>query len=82
MLTIIAIASNTNSIKIDAMDAEVSKIMSKKMPRKISQIDIIIIIKGIFSDKEKKIISRSASNCPVHHSLSEDMEINLDIQYR
>tara|TARA_Y100001970_G_scaffold134911_2_gene166016 strand:+ start:3931 stop:4344 length:414 start_codon:yes stop_codon:yes gene_type:complete len=81
MLTIIAIASNTHGININTMEAEVSKIMSKTLPRKISQIDIIIIIKGAFSDKEKIIISRSAKNCPVHHSLNQDMIINLDIQY-
>jgi len=82
MLTIIAIAANTHSINIKNMDADVTKIMSKTLPRKISQIDIKLSIIGIFNDKSKKIIERSASTCPVHHSLNKDILINLDIKYR
>jgi len=82
MLTIIAIAANTHNINIKTMDGDVTKIMSKTLPRKISQIDIIIKITGYFNDKSKKIIERSAKNCPVHHSLNKEMIINLDIQYK
>ena len=82
MLTIIAIAANTHNIDIKTMDADIIKIMSKTLPRKISQIDIVIEIAGHFNDKSKKIIERSAKNCPVHHSLNKEMTINLDIQYK
>ena len=82
MLTIIAIAANTHSIDIKTMDANITKIMSKTLPRKISQIDINIKIIGEFNSKTKKIIERSAKNCPVHHSLNKDIKINLDIQYK
>ena len=82
MLTIIAIAANTHNINIKTMNGDVTKIMSKTLPRKISQIDIIIKITGHFNDKSKKIIERSAKNCPVHHSLNKEMIINLDIQYK
>ena len=82
MLTIIAIATNTHNIDIKTMDADITKTMSKTLPRKISQIDIIIKITGHFNDKSKKIIERSAKNCPVHHSLNKEMIINLDIQYK
>ena len=82
MLTIIAIAANTHNIDIETMDADITKTMSKILPRKIYQIDIIIKITGHFNDKSKKIIERSAKNCPVHHSLNKGMIINLDIQYR
>ena len=82
MLTIIAIAANTHNIDIKTMDADITKIMSKTLPRKISQIDIVIEIAGHFNHKSKKIIERSAKNCPVHHSLNKEMIINLDIQYK
>ena len=82
MLTIIAIAANTHSIDIKTMDANITKIMSKTLPRKIFQIDINIKIIGEFNSKTKKIIERSAKNCPVYHSLNKDIEINLDIQYK
>ena len=82
MLTIIAIAANTHKINIKSMEADVIKVMSKTVPRRISQIGIKMIITGIFNDKSKKIIERSAKNCPVHHSLNKEMIINLDIQYK
>ena len=82
MLTIIAIAANTHNIDIKTMNADIIKKMSKTLPRKISQIDIIIKITGRFNDKSRKIIERSAKNCPVHHSLNKEMIINLDVQYK
>ena len=82
MITIIAIAKRTHSLNIDAMDADVDKIMSSSLPRKISQINVKISIQGNLDDKSKLIIERSAKNCPVHHSLNKEMIINLDIQYK
>ena len=81
MLTIIAIANRTHSLNIETMDANVEKIMSSNSPRKISQINVKISIKGVFDDKSKLIIERSAKNCPVHHSLNPDIQINLKINY-
>ena len=82
MLTIIAIAANTHKIDIKNMEANVSKIMSKTIPRRISQIDINLIIMGILNDKSRKIIERSAKNCPVHHSLNKNIIINFAIEYK
>ena len=79
MLTIIAIANRTHGLNIEAMDANVEKIMSSNSPRKISQINVKISIKGVFDDKSKLIIERSAQNCPVHHSL--DVGLDLIINY-
>ena len=79
MLTIIAIANRTHSLNIEAMEANVEKIMSLNSPRKISQINVKISIKGVFDDKSKLIIERSAKNCPVHHSL--DVGLDLIINY-
>jgi len=81
MLTIIAIAARTHSLNILSMDSKVSKIMSSSSPRRIDKIDIAIDIRGKFDQKSKKIIERSAKNCPVHHSLHSDIGINLKINY-
>ena len=56
MSTIIAIAANTHNIDIKTMDTDITKIMSKMSPRKISQIDIKMKIIGKVNDKAKKII--------------------------
>ena len=82
MLTIIAIAAKTHSINIKSMTSSIKKIMSKTTPRRISQIDIEITVSGSLNDKDKIVIERSAKNCPVHHSLNHDININLDFRYK
>ena len=81
MITIIAIAKRTHSLNIDAMNADVDKIMSSSLPRKISQINVKISIQGNLDDKSKLIIERSAKNCPVHHTLGSDTVIDLSFNY-
>ena len=81
MMTIIAIAARTHNLNILDMNANVSKIMSTTSPRRINRINVIIDIKGEFDEKSKKIIKRSAENCPVHHSLNSHIKIDLKINY-
>ena len=81
MITIIAIADRTHNLNILGMDSSVSKIMSNTSPRRIGRIDVVIDIRGEFDEKSKKIIERSAENCPVHHSLNSDIKIDLKINY-
>ena len=64
------------------MNAEVIKVMSTGLPRRISQIDLKIHFEGNLDKKSKIIIERSAKNCPVHHSLSSDIDINLSFNYK
>jgi len=81
MLTIIAIAAKTHNINVLGMDSSVSKTMSNTSPRKIDIIEVKIDIRGEFNKKSKRIIERSAKNCPVHHSLNPNIKINLNINY-
>ena len=50
-------------------------------PRMISRIDIIIEFPNEFTEKIKKILERSAKNCPVHKSLSSEVEKNITFIY-
>ena len=78
MLTIIGIAAKTNNIEIEKMSAKVSKIMSKNLPRRISEINVTINVSGIFDSKSKSIIERSAKHCPVHKSVNSDIHLNFN----
>ena len=78
MLTIIGIAAKTNNIEIEKMSAKVSKIMSKNLPRRISEIKVTINVSGIFDLKSKSIIERSAKHCPVHKSVNSDIHLNFN----
>mgnify|MGYP006139207821 FL=1 len=80
MLTIMGIAVKKYEIDITDTTAIVKKIMGTA-PRMISQIDIVIKFPDNYPDKIKKILERSALNCPVHKSLSDKIKKNITFTY-
>ena len=80
MLTIMGIAVQKYNIDLQGTTASVKKTMGTE-PRMISQIDIIIKFNTSFDKKIKTILERSALNCPVHKSLSNDIIKNINFIY-
>lgn len=80
MLTIMGISLKKHNIDIKGAIASVKKFMSTE-PRMISRIDIIIEFPNNYTEKIKKILERSANNCPVHKSLSSEVEKNITFIY-
>jgi len=80
MLTIMGIALKKHDVDIKGAFAKVNKTMGVN-PRMISKIDIIITFPNNYSDKIKQILKRSAENCPVHKSLSKNIEKNIQFIY-
>ena len=80
MLTIMGIAVKKYEIDITGATAIVKKTMGTA-PRMISQIDIVIKFPDNYPDKIKKILERSALNCPVHKSLSDKIKKNITFTY-
>jgi uncharacterized OsmC-like protein len=68
------IYADLHGLDVTGASAEITKTMGSD-PRRISLIEVIITMpdKG-YSDKDKKILERVANTCPVHASLSEQME--------
>ena len=81
MLTIMGIAMQKYNIDLLGTTASVKKTMGVE-PRMISQIDITIKFTTSFDEKIKTILERSAHNCPVHKSLSNDIKKNITFIYR
>lgn len=80
MLTIMGIAMQKYNIDLKGTTASVKKTMGTE-PRMISQIDIIINFPTSYDDKIKIILERAANNCPVHKSLSNQIEKNIKFIY-
>lgn len=76
ILTIMAIAVEKNNIDIKGTFAKVKKTMGSN-PRRIIKIQIDIIFPKEYDYKTKTILERAAYNCPVHHSISENIEKNI-----
>ena len=80
ILTIMAIAVEKNGIDIKNTTAKVKKIMGTNW-RRITKIKIDIIFPKDYDSKTKAILERAAYNCPVHQSLSNDMEKDISFKY-
>tara|TARA_Y100000385_G_scaffold42667_1_gene39627 strand:+ start:376 stop:780 length:405 start_codon:yes stop_codon:yes gene_type:complete len=80
ILTIMAIAVEKNGISIQGTKAMVEKTMGNN-PRRISKIEIHITFPIDYDSKTKTILERAAHNCPVHHTLSKEVEKNINFIY-
>ena len=80
ILTIMAIAVEKNGISIKGANAIVKKTMGIN-PRRISKIDIELTFTKDYDERTKVILERAAHNCPVHHTLSEKVEKNINFIY-
>eukprot|EP01133_Synstelium_polycarpum_P003282 gene3282-3736_t len=73
MLTIVGIAANEHGFNIDGATCEITKIMAQD-PRRVGEIMVNFQFPDQnYSEKEKKIIERSANTCPVFYSLHPDL---------
>jgi putative redox protein len=81
MLTIVGIRAGKSEMKFSGGKAEVTKHMTVE-PRRISQVDVHLIIEGDFSEPEKKILELAAKSCPVAMSLHPDLKQNIQIQFK
>ena len=77
ILTIMAIALEKKGIRIKGTTAIVKKTMGNN-PRRISKIDIELTFPTDYDEKTKVILERAAHNCPVHHTLSNEVEKNIN----
>ena len=80
ILTIMAIAVEKNGISIKGAKAMVKKTMGIN-PRRISKIDIELTFPRDYDERTKVILERAAHNCPVHHTLSDEVEKNINFIY-
>ncbi len=80
ILTIMAIAVEKNGISINGANAIVKKTMGNN-PRRIDKIDIELTFFRDYDEKTRTVLERAAFNCPVHHTLSDEVEKNINFIY-
>ncbi len=81
MITIMGIAAREHDFNIDGTTAKIWKIMESN-PRRVGEVKIELTFpKNNFSEKEKKIIERSAFTCPVYLSLHPNLKKTINFVY-
>ena len=74
MVTIMGIASRTNSINIDGTKIKVTKVMAAN-PRRVSEIHVEFDMpQHSYTEKEKAILDNAARTCPVALSIHPDIK--------
>ncbi|MBN1340796.1 MAG: OsmC family protein [Bacteroidales bacterium] len=78
MITIMGIAAQEHGFDIDGTQAKIWKIMASG-PRRVGEVKIELTFpKNKYSEKEKKIIEKSAYTCPVFLSLHPDLKKTIE----
>ncbi len=77
LLTIMGIVAKRHKIDLKSTYANVRKKMSEN-PRRISSIIVDIYFKSTLDDRQLTILKRAANHCPVHNSLSDSIDIQIN----
>ena len=81
MMTIIGIAAQTHNFNVDGTELKITKIMAEN-PRRVDEVVVEFDFPGrVYSEKEKAIIWRSATTCPVYLSLHPDLKKTIRMNY-
>ena len=80
MMTIMGIVSKRKGMAIEGTEAKIDKFMGTD-PRRITEIKIDFYFPLNFSEDERKLLEKSALNCPVAKSLSSDLKQNIQFHY-
>jgi len=77
LLTIMGIVARRHEIDMAGSTATIKKTMSES-PRRISALDIDIFMNDTLNEKNKRILQKASQHCPVHNSLSKEIDIKIN----
>lgn len=80
MLTIVAMVAERDGIDTSALAFECEKLMQTG-PRRIGSIPVRISMPAGLDAAQRGKLERAALTCPVHHSLLEAIEKNVEFVY-
>ena len=81
VLTTMAIYGKRHDIEIKGATGEILKEMSAEPPRRISRLTIKIMMPKDIKTENRPLLERVGSSCPVHKSLSPDVQILTTFSY-
>lgn len=81
MITIMGITAQKKNILLQGVEAKINKVMVSD-PRRVAEVQIELLITGNFNDRNRKILEKSALNCPVAKSLHTEVKQVVEFKYR
>ncbi len=80
MMTIMGIKAESMDIDLTNTSASIKKHMSAS-PRRISKIEVTVLMNQRFDEKTRKILEAAALTCPVGQSLHPETKQNIQFVY-
>jgi len=80
MLTTMGIKADDMSIDITNSKAEVTKHMASD-PRRVAKIEVAVSLPANDNEKDRLILERTGTNCPVAKSIHPDIELVLNYKW-
>ena len=81
MLTIIGIVAERHGWEVVGATARVEKGMVADPVRRIGSLEVVITVPGDRTEKERELLEKAAMTCPVHKSLSAEMQIPVRFEF-
>jgi len=78
MATVVGIVAKRKRLSVEGMQVTVRKQMSDDQPRRISRLELDLVMPLFESHPERKLLESAARGCPVHHSIHPDIEVVLN----
>jgi len=79
--TIMGIYANRHAIDLVGLKIHVAKHMSSEAPRRIARLPLKITMPAGIDGKHREALEQAATHCPVHRSLSADIDIPVEFNY-
>ena len=80
MLTTMGIKASDMNVNINNARADVTKHMASD-PRRVSKIEVTVTLPGNANEKERIILERTGTNCPVAKSIHPEILLVLNYQW-
>jgi uncharacterized OsmC-like protein len=78
MATVIGIIARRKNLALEGMTITVRKFMSEDLPRRISRLELDIVIPLPARHPDRPLLESAARGCPVHHSLHPDIQMAMN----
>lgn len=81
MITVMGIAADKHGFMLSDVEADIVKIMASN-PRRIDRIQIILSFpESKYDEKQKRLLQKTAINCPVAKSLHPDITQDITFHF-
>lgn len=75
MATIMGISAKTKGVSLEGMQIKVAKHMSEDLPRRITKLDVKIVVPLPADHPERNALEAAAMACPVAQSIHPDIDV-------